>query len=130
MKMTVSQLLARFLREAGVEYVFGVSGHSVFDITDALYLEAGIEFVPSQIELTASYAANSYAFAGRRMAACLASSGAGVTNLVTGVAEAFKESTPLLFIGADVDRDIAGRGHSSWHEIPQTEVMAPITKLS
>jgi acetolactate synthase I/II/III large subunit len=130
MKLTVAQVLSKFLKEADVAHVFGVSGHSVFDITDAMYVEPGIEFVPAQIELCASYMANSYAVAGRRLGACLGSSGAGVTNLVTGVAEAHKESTPLLVLGSDVDRDVSGKGASSWHEVPQAEIMQPITKLS
>src|SRR5436853_315347 len=98
MKASVATVLVRCLEQAGVEHIFGVSGHSVFDITDAIYQEPGIDFIQTQIELSASYMANSYSVAGRRLGVCLASSGAGVTNLVTGVAEAYKESTPVLFL--------------------------------
>jgi acetolactate synthase-1/2/3 large subunit len=130
MKLTVSHLLARFLHEAHVEYIFGVSGHPLFSITDAIYQEPGIDLVPAQMELPGAYMANAYAAAGRRLGACLGSAGPGVTNLLTGVAEARKESVPLIAIGADVDAAVSGRGASSWHELPQAEVMAPVTMLS
>src|SRR5579862_4690721 len=130
MKLTVSQLLARFLREAGVEYIFGVSGHPLFSITDALYQEPGIDLVPTQMELPGAYMANAYAATGRRLSACIGSAGPGVTNMLTGVAEAHKESVPLMALGADVDEDVSGRGASSWHELPQAEVMAPVTNFS
>jgi len=130
MKLPVARVLSRFLREAGIEYVFGVSGHPLFDITDAIYQEPGLEFVPAQQELAAAYMANAYASAGRRPSACMGSAGPGVTNLLTGVAEAWKEGVPLFAIGADVENSVMGRGPSSWHELPQAEVMAPVTKLS
>lgn len=130
MKLTVADVLAKFLKEASIEYVFGVAGHPLFAITDALYREPGIDLVPSQMEVTGAYMANGYAVAGRRSSACIASAGPGVTNLVTGAAEAFKESTPLFVLGADVENRVAHKGASSWHELPQAEIMAPITKLS
>ncbi len=94
MKMSVSQVVVRFLKDAGVRYVFGVSGHSIFDLTDALYTEPDIDFVPAQIEIAASYMANGYSRATSGLGVCLASAGAGATNLVTGVAQAYKESCP------------------------------------
>ena len=130
MKLSVADVLARFLAEAGVGHVFGVSGHPLFDITDAIYRQPGLELVPSTMELTGAYMANAYAIAGRRLGACMGSAGPGVTNLVTGVAEAAKESTPLFAFGADVDAHVSNKGASSWHELPQAEVMAPLTKLS
>src|SRR6266568_1261592 len=130
MKTSVATVLIRCLKQAGVEHIFGVSAHSLFDITDAIYQEPGIEFVPTTIETAASYMANSYAVAGKRLGVCLASAGAGVTNAVTGIAEAYKESTPVLFLGSDVARSVAGRGASAWHEIPYAETIRPLTKLS
>lgn len=130
MKMTVARVLARFLRQAGIEYVFGVSGHPLFDITDAIHQEPGLDFVATQQELEAAYMANAYAVAGRRPSACMGSAGPGVTNLLTGVAEAWKEGVPIFALGADVENSVAGRGWSSWHELPQAEVMAPVTKFS
>src|SRR5436190_17505253 len=77
MKMTVSQVIVRFLRDAGVRYIFGVSGHSIFDLTDAIYVEPDIDFVPAQIELAAAYMANGYSRATGQLGVCLASAGAG-----------------------------------------------------
>ena len=130
MKMTVARILARFLNEIGVRHVFGLIGHSLFDITDALYQEPNVEFVQAQHELAASYMAASYAKGTRSLGVCMGSSGAGATNLLTGVALAYKESCPVLAIAADVDRDMSGKGTSSWHEIPQAEIFRPVTKMS
>jgi thiamine pyrophosphate-dependent acetolactate synthase large subunit-like protein len=57
MKLTLAQVLVRFLKEAGVRHIFGVSGHSIFDLTDAIYLEPGIDLVSAQIEISAAYMA-------------------------------------------------------------------------
>jgi len=130
MKMTVSEVLVRYLKQAGVRYIFGVSGHSIFDLTDAIYVEPDIDFVPGQIEISAAYMANAYSRATRRLGVCLASAGAGATNLVTGVAQAYKESCPVLAISSDVDSKLAGKGASSWHEVPQEDLFRPITKRS
>lgn len=130
MKMPVAQILVRYLKEIGIRHIFGLSGHSIFDITDALYLEPAIQYVGAQLELGASYMACGYAKGSRRLGVCLASSGAGATNLVTGVALAYKESLPVLALAADVSRQVSGKGASSWHEIPQEEIFRPITKLS
>lgn len=130
MKMTVSQLLVAYLKEAGVRHIFGVSGHSLFDITDAIYQEPDIQFVPAQIETSAAYMAGTYARATGGLGVCLVSSGAGATNMVTGVAQAYKESAPLVAISSEVDTERSGKGASSWHEIPQREIFEPITKKS
>src|SRR3954447_2097538 len=129
-QMTVAQVLVRYLQEQGVSHVFGVSGHSIFDITDAIYQEAGIDFVPSQIEVAAGYMANGYARATGGLGVCLVSSGGGATNAVSGVAQAYKESYPVITISSEVDQELAGKGASSWHEIPQREMFAPLTKMS
>src|SRR5687768_4805700 len=130
MKMTVAQVLARYLHDAGVRKLFGVSGHSLFDITDAIYLEPDLELIPAQIEISASYMATAYARATRGLSVCLVSAGAGATNAVTGVVQAWKESSPVLVISSEVDTEMMGRDRASWHEIPQEEIFRPITKLS
>ncbi len=130
MKMNVAQILIRYLRQQGVQHVFGVSGHSVFDITDAIYQEPGIDFVPSQIEISAGYMANGYARGTRGLSVSLVSSGAGATNAISGAAQAFKESYPVLIVSSEIDTTLSGKGASSWHEVPQEELFEPITKLS
>ncbi len=130
MKMSVAQILVRYLNEIGVRHVFGLIGHSVFDITDALYLEPKVKFIQTQHELAAAYMAASYSKGTRTLGVCLASSGAGATNLLTGIALAYKESCPVLAIASDVESEVSGKGASSWHEIPQEELFRPITKTS
>ncbi len=130
MKSTVARLIVQFFKEAGVRHIFGVSGHSVFDITDALYGDPEIRFVPAMHEGPAAYMAASYAKAKRGLGVCLASAGAGATNLLTGIAYAYKESIPLIALSSDVRSREAGKGASSWHEIPQREMFAPVTKMS
>src|SRR5215813_13821432 len=118
MKLSVARLIVQFLRETGVRYVFGLSGHSIFPLTDALYCAPEIRFVPAMHELSAAYMAAAYAKGTRTFGVCTASAGAGVTNLLTGIAYAHKESIPVVVLAADVSRNRAGRGTSSWHEIP------------
>ncbi len=130
MKMSVAQVLVRYLKELGVRQVFGLIGHSIFEITDAIYLEPEINFLSVQHELSAAYMAVSYSKAKRDLGVCLVSSGAGATNLLTGMAMAFKESCPVLAISSEVSRKVSGKGASSWHEIPQEDLFRPITKMS
>jgi acetolactate synthase-1/2/3 large subunit len=130
MKSSVARLIVRFFKEAGVSHIFGVSGHSVFDITDALYGDPEIRFVQAMHEGPAAYMAAAYAKAKRSLGVCMASSGAGATNLLTGIAYAFKESIPLIGLSSEVRSREAGKGASSWHEIPQREMFAPVTKMS
>ena len=129
MKLSVARLIVQFLRETDVRYVFGLSGHSIFPLTDALYFAPEIRFVPALHELSAAYMAAAYAKGTRTFGVCTASAGAGVTNLLTGIAYAHKESIPVVVLAADVSRNRAGKGISSWHEIPQREMFAPITKF-
>ncbi|HZT06904.1 MAG TPA: thiamine pyrophosphate-binding protein [Chloroflexota bacterium] len=130
MTMNVAQALVRYLKEQGVRQIFGVSGHSIFAITDAIYQEPGMSFVPSQFEVAAGYMANGFARGRASLSVCLISSGGGATNVMSGVAQAYKESYPVLFISSEVERELSGKGASSWHEIPQQPMFAPITKLS
>jgi acetolactate synthase-1/2/3 large subunit len=130
MKISVARLIVEFLKEARVPYLFGLSGHSIFPITDALYAEPDLRFVPVMHELSAAYMTAAYAKGTRTLGVCTASAGAGVTNLLTGIAYAHKESIPVIVLAADVSRRHAGKGASSWHEIPQRGMCEPITKMS
>ncbi len=130
MKATVARFIVELLKEADVDTVFGVTGHSVFDITDALYGDPAIRFVPALHEGSAAYMAAAYAKARRAPGVCLVSAGAGATNLLTGIAYAHKESIPLIGLSSDVWGEAAGKGASSWHEIPQRQIFAPVTKMS
>ena len=130
MKISVARLIVKFLKEAGVPYLFGLSGHSIFPIIDALYSDPDLRFIPVMHELSAAYMTAAYAKGTRTLGVCTASAGAGVTNLLTGIAYAHKESIPVIVLAADVSRRRAGKGASSWHEIPQRQMFEPITKIS
>jgi acetolactate synthase-1/2/3 large subunit len=130
LKSSVARVIVELLKEAGIHHIFGLSGHSIFDITDALYDDPDIQFVPAMHEGSAAYMAAAYAKAKRAPGVCLASSGAGATNLLTGIAYAYKESIPLIALSSEVSGRTAGKGASSWHEIPQREMFEPVTKMS
>jgi acetolactate synthase-1/2/3 large subunit len=130
MKMTVAQVVFRYLKQRGVRHIFGVSGHSVFDLTDAIYQEPDLDFVPAQIEVGAGYMANGYARGARGLSVNLISGGPGATNAVTGVAMAQKESYPLLLLSSDVERKLASKGASNYHGMPHVDVFSPITKMA
>lgn len=130
MKITVAQFLIRYLKEQGVQHIFGMSGHSVFEFTDAIYQEPGVDFIPAQIEVAGGYMANGYARGTRDLAVCLVSGGPGATNAVSPIALASKESFPVLALTSDVPRAWAAKGSSNYHGIPQREIFEPITKLS
>jgi len=102
MKISVARLIVKFLKEAGVQYLFGLSGHSIFPIIDALYSEPDLRFIPVMHELSAAYMTAAYAKGTRTLGVCTASAGAGVTNLLTGIAYAHKESIPVIVLAADV----------------------------
>ena len=104
MKISVARLIVEFLKEAGVPYLFGLSGHSIFPITDALYSEPDLRFISVMHELSAAYMTAAYAKGTRTLGVCTASAGAGVTNLLTGIAYAHKESIPVIVLAADVSR--------------------------
>src|SRR5262250_16699 len=130
MRATVARFIVELLKQAGIDTVFGVTGHSLFDITDALYGDREIRFVPVLHEGSAAYMAAAYAKARRGLGVCLVSAGAGATNMLTGIAYAHKESIPLIGLSSDVWGEAAGKGASSWHEIPQREIFAQVTKMS
>lgn len=126
---TVAEFLARSLAELGVRYVFGIVGHSIFHITDALYRQPGIEFIPTQGETAAAYMAEGFARAGRQLGVCLVSAGPGAVNALGGVAHGHKEGTPLLTISSDVTTRVAGK-IANWHEVDQQALFAPLTRRS
>lgn len=125
----LADFVVRFLEQLGVRYVFGLTGHSIFHLTDALYRAAGIEFIPTQSELAAAYKAEAYARSSRRLGVCLVSEGPGAANMLGGVAHAFKEGTPLLALSSDVSTRVAGKS-ANWHEINQRAIFAPVTKYA
>lgn len=110
MKLTGAQILIETLIEQGVDTVFGYPGGSVLDIYDALYKSSDrIKHIISAHEQGAAHAAEGYARASGKIGVVMATSGPGATNLVTGIADANLDSTPLLAITGNVSCSMIGR---------------------
>ncbi|MEW6770396.1 MAG: biosynthetic-type acetolactate synthase large subunit [Bacillota bacterium] len=125
MKLSGGEILLRCLKDEGVETVFGYPGGAVLPIYDALY-DADIWHILTRHEQAAAHAADGYARATGRPGVCLATSGPGATNLVTGIATAFMDSSPLVAFTGQVPTAQIGR--DSFQEADITGITLPITK--
>ena len=126
MKCNGAEILINCLKEQGVDTIFGYPGGTVLDIYDALYRDGSIRHVITSHEQGAAHAADGYARVTGRVGVCLATSGPGATNLVTGIATAFMDSVPLVAITGNVGLNMLGR--DSFQEIDITGITMPITK--
>ena len=127
MKLTGAQILIRTLIEQGVTDVFGYPGGQVINIYDALYeYKDEINHVLTAHEQGASHAADGYSRATGKVGVCIATSGPGATNLVTGIATAMLDSIPMVAITGNVPCSLIGK--DSFQEIDITGVTLPITK--
>ncbi len=125
-----AEVIVDCLKAEGVQYVFGVIGSSTLDLLDALYRTPEIHYIPTQHEQAAAFMADGYARITGKTGVCTATCGPGVTNMVTGVAGAYNESSPVIVIGGDIHTNHFGKGPSNFHEINQENLFRPITKLS
>ena len=124
-----SEILIECLKEQGVKTVFGYPGGAILNIYDALYKHQDeITHILTSHEQGASHAADAYARATGKVGVCLATSGPGATNLVTGIATAFMDSIPMVAITCNVGVSLLGR--DSFQEIDITGVTMPITKYN
>ncbi len=129
MQLTGSQIVIECLKEQGVDTVFGYPGGTILNIYDELYKHSDeIHHVLTSHEQGASHAADGYARATGKVGVCLATSGPGATNLVTGIATAYMDSIPLVAITANVG--IAMLGKDSFQEVDIAGVVMPVTKHS
>ena len=127
MKLTGAQILIQTLIEQGVSDVFGYPGGQVINIYDALYeYKDKINHVLTAHEQGASHAADGYSRATGKVGVCIATSGPGATNLVTGIATAMLDSIPMVAITGNVPNSLIGK--DSFQEIDITGVTMPITK--
>ncbi len=127
MKLNGAQILIQTLIEQGVTDVFGYPGGQVINIYDALYeYKDEINHILTAHEQGASHAADGYSRATGKVGVCLATSGPGATNLVTGIATAMLDSIPLVAITGNVPNSLIGK--DSFQEIDITGVTLPITK--
>lgn len=127
MKINGSQILIECLVEQGVETVFGYPGGAVLNIYDALYKNSDrIKHILTAHEQGASHAADGYARATGKVGVCIATSGPGATNLVTGIATAYMDSVPMVAITGNVATPLLGK--DSFQEVDISGITMPITK--
>ena len=127
MKLTGSQILIECLVAQGADTVFGYPGGSVLNIYDALYKNSDrVHHILTAHEQGASHAADGYARASGKVGVCIATSGPGATNLVTGIATAYLDSVPVVFITGNVNVNLIGK--DSFQEADIAGITTPITK--
>ncbi len=126
MLLTGSQILVECLKEQGVDTIFGYPGGQVLNIYDELYRHPEIRHILTSHEQGASHAADGYARATGKVGVCLATSGPGATNLVTGIATAYMDSIPIVAITGNVPVPLLGK--DSFQEVDIAGITMPITK--
>ena len=128
-KITGAEIVIQCLREQGVDTVFGYPGGAILNIYDALYKHQDeITHILTSHEQGAAHAADGYARSTGKVGVCLATSGPGATNLVTGIATAYMDSVPVVAITCNVGTKLLGK--DSFQEIDIAGVTMPITKYN
>ena len=127
MKLTGAEIVIECLKEQGVDTVFGYPGGTILNVYDALYKHQDEIFhVLTSHEQGAAHAADGYARATGKVGVCMATSGPGATNLVTGIATAYMDSVPMVALTCNVGVSLLGK--DSFQEIDITGITTPITK--
>ncbi len=127
MELTGSQIVVEVLKEEGVDTVFGYPGGTILNIYDELYKHRDeIHHVLTSHEQGASHAADGYARSTGKVGVCMATSGPGATNIVTGIATAYMDSVPLVAITANVGISLLGK--DTFQEVDIVGITMPITK--
>ncbi len=127
MKLTGAEIVVECLKEQGVDTVFGYPGGTILNVYDALYKHSDeITHILTSHEQGAAHAADGYARATGRVGVCLATSGPGATNLVTGIATAYMDSVPMVAITCNVNLPLLGK--DSFQEVDIAGITMPITK--
>ena len=129
MKLSGSQILMECLLEQDVDTVFGYPGGAIMPVYDALYSYSDrIRHILTAHEQGASHAADGYARSSGKVGVCFATSGPGATNLVTGIATAYMDSSPVVFITCNVNEPLIGK--DSFQEVDIVGIAMPITKCA
>lgn len=129
MQLTGAQIVLECLREQEVDTIFGYPGGTILNIYDALYdYQEYFTHILTSHEQGASHAADGYARSTGKVGVCFATSGPGATNLVTGIATAYMDSSPVVFITCNVGESLIGK--DSFQEVDITGVTMPITKTT
>ncbi|MFH1678072.1 MAG: biosynthetic-type acetolactate synthase large subunit [Candidatus Omnitrophota bacterium] len=125
--MKGAQILVESLKRLGVQVMFGYPGGVVLPIFDQLY-DAPIKFILTRHEQAAAHAADGYARATGKVGVCIATSGPGATNLVTGIATSYMDSIPLVAFTGQVKSNLIG--NDAFQEVDITGITRPITKYN
>lgn len=127
MLLTGAEILVKSLIDEGVEIIFGYPGGSVLNIYDSLYkYKEKITHILTCHEQNAAHAADGYARATGKVGVCMATSGPGATNLVTGIATAYMDSIPMVAITGNVTKPLLGK--DSFQEVDIQGITMPVTK--
>ena len=126
MKMTGAQIMCESLVKEGVEVIFGILGGVLLPLYDTLPQYPQLRHILVRHEQGAAHAAEGYARATGKVGVCMATSGPGATNLVTGIADAYLDSVPLVAITGQVARPFIGK--DAFQEVDITGITLPITK--
>lgn len=127
MQLTGAQIVIECLKEQSVDTVFGYPGGAILNVYDELYKHSNeIKHVLTSHEQGASHAADGYARSTGKVGVCIATSGPGATNLVTGIATAYMDSVPMVALTCNVGLSLLGR--DSFQEIDIAGITTPITK--
>jgi acetolactate synthase-1/2/3 large subunit len=126
MRMTGAQIICEGLIKEGVEVIFGFPGGAVLPLYDALSQYPQLRHILVRHEQGAAHAADGYARATGKVGVCIATSGPGATNLVTGIANAHLDSSPIVAITGQVARPFIGK--DAFQEVDISGITLPITK--
>ncbi len=129
MQLTGAKILMECLVEQGVDTIFGYPGGTILNVYDELYNYQGrINHILTAHEQGAAHAADGYARSTGKVGVCFATSGPGATNLTTGIATAYMDSSPVVFISCNVAEPLIGK--DSFQEVDLTGITMPITKCN
>lgn len=127
MKLNGSEIIVQCLLEEGVDTIFGYPGGAILNVYDALYKSSDkIRHILTSHEQGAAHAADGYARASGKVGVCMATSGPGATNLVTGIATAYMDSVPMVAITCNVTLPLLGK--DSFQEVDIAGITMPVTK--
>jgi len=126
MKLTGAQIVVECLKKEEVRVIFGIPGGAIMPLYDVLYSETSIKHILTRHEQGAAHAADGYARATGNVGVCIATSGPGATNLVTGLANAYLDSIPLVAFTGQVSTNLIGT--DAFQEVDINGITLPITK--
>ncbi len=126
MEMTGAKILLESLKREGVKEIFGIPGGVLIPVFDEIHKQSDIKFILTRHEQAAAHAADGYARSSGRVGVCIATSGPGATNLVTGIATAYMDSVPIVAITGQVRVQMIGS--DAFQEADITGITKPITK--